>query len=288
MSEQEISRSKSARLILLMLVLVQILAVGVLAYARLGDPWKMPDQLFRLAQKLGNPRTKPEVPHDWVRICQAWDSWLGVLQREGPRLLRTDDLWGPNDPLRVEIANFAATANELRPATLVPEAASEKNLRVLAESPPEPVRNELQYQSALERVHNAGRRITLLMVKLETWPKWQEMHSLLRLMQDRGFTRTATALQPRLPRERRDGYRVNTVRTLKLLNDISRDDSGTLLLLKRWSEFTHLAAEMKASGDPEQVALPGLVLSRLTDQPSLAEFADSLSGPLEEMRRRRK
>jgi hypothetical protein len=209
------------------------------------------------------------------------------LQRDAPRLLRTEGLLGPNDPLRAQLVNFLANAKEFRPEILVPEAAAEKNLRVLAESPSDSVLNELGIMRVNERVSQADRRIQLLRRKLENWPRWNELRTLLKFVQDRHFTQVESALQSRLPPEHSSpGSRVNTVRTLKFLNDLSLDDSGLLRLLSRWSEFSRFAADMQASANPELKSVTGRLLNELTDQPTLSEFADSLVSPLEEMRRR--
>jgi len=289
MPQQETSRFKTPLFaVAVVLVVLQTVAVAVFAYARLGDPRKMPDQLARLAIKVRNPRAYYlSIPPGWVQLCLAWDTWLPDLRDNGRRLVLTDGLWQPNDPRRQVIANFLAIANELRPESLVPEAAREKSLAVLAKSPPVAVMDELRLGSVYSRVDQASIEVTLLAVQLETWPEWDWMRSLLKLMQNRGFTRAAAALQPRLPPTRGTaGFREDTRRTLKLLNDVSLDETGMLRLLSRWSEFSRLAAAMQASGDPEQQMMPGRLLDRLTDQPTLAEFADALVTPLAELRRR--
>ena len=269
------------------LLLIAAGIVAILGFARFGNPRRMPDSLERLAIRLGNPRTlQSQITPSWAFLCRAWRSWLGNLRRNAPLLLQAEDLWEPNDPLRADVAGFLATANELRPAVLVPEAAAEKDLSVLAESPPEPVQSELLTNRIATKVEEASTRILTLAVKLERWRRWDEMRALLKLMEDRGFTRAAAALQPRLPPVPGGaGYRLNATHTLKLFNEIARDEASTLRLLSRWSEFTRLAVALQASRDPAQRAAPGRLLDRLTDQPTLAEFADSLSAPLEDLRR---
>jgi hypothetical protein len=288
MSEPETSRWKSPHLVIIMvLLLIQMGVVAVLAYARLGEPRSMPEPMQRLAVKVRNARAFTIlVPSSWAQLCLAWDTWLGELQSRGPRLLQTEALLKPNDPLRKAIADFLVVSKDLRPESLVPEATVEKRLAVLAKEPPDAVLREMQLTSVRARVEEAAKQITDLVVQLENWPEWDRLRSLLKLMQDRGFTRAAAALQARLPPARGSaGYgRMDLVRTLKLLNDLSLDETGTLLLHYRWSEISRLAADMQASGDRIQGAMPDLVLSRLTDQPSLVEFADSLVGPLEEMK----
>jgi len=269
---------------------IVILGGGVLAFARFGNPIYMPDNLRRLAETVKNPRAiSKEVPADWARLCRAWDTWLADLQANAPRLLRTDSLWtGPNDPLRVALTNFSANANSLLPGTVVPEAAGEKRLGALGESPPEAVLNELRRGTVSEKVTIAYQQIISLAGQLERWPRWTELRELQALLETRGFNRTGSALQPRLPpRPGTAGYKLDLARTLKFFNDVSLDDTGTLLLASRWGDLTKLTAEMEATTDRVQKAMPRLILARLVDRSSLGDFADSLAGPFEEMRRRR-
>ncbi len=288
MPEQVTRRSQTLQYVVLGLVLLQMVAMVVFAYARLGNFRHMPDPLQRLALMVRNPSVPRMVPLAWVNLCIAWDSWLPFLQKEAPRLLRTEALLTPNDPLRAEIADFLANADALRPAVLVPAAAAEMNLRVLAESPSDAVLNELMMTNVQERVSRADARIRMLSVKLEKWPRWEELRTLLTLLRDHGFNQTARALEPRLPlKSGSPGHRANTVRTLKCLNDLSRDSTGLLAVMNRWSEFTRLAAERKGTGNADKAASSELLFGRLTDRPTLAEFADSMAGPLEELRSRR-
>lgn len=289
MPAQETSRATTPSFAFRVALAVIIIAgiVGVFGFARFGDPRHMPDRLERLAIRMDNPRTlKSRITPSWAHLCRAWGSWLGNLQRNAPRLLEVEDLLQPNDPLRQAVSDFLATANELRPEALIPEATAEKDLGVLAGSPPEAVLNELLTDRVASRVEETWTRIMVLANRLEGWRRWDEMRALLDFAQDRGFTQTAAALRPKVPPPPGNpGYRRNESRTLKLFYDVSRDDGGTLRLLSRWSEFTQRAAVMQAGGDPEQQAMPGRLLDRLTDQPTLAEFADSLVAPLAEMRR---
>lgn len=270
---------------------ILILGGSLVAFARFGDPQIMPANLRELAVAVRNPRAfRESVTPNWALLCRAWDTWLADLQSNAPRLLRTESLWsGPNDPLRVALRNFSTTANSLLPGTVVPEAAGEKRLGVLGDLPPDAVRNELLKITVAERVDQAYGQINNLVLNLETWPRWGELRELLARIEERGFTRASGALQPRLPQARgTPGYKLDVVRTLKLFNDISLDTTGTLPLAGRWSEITKLTEDMKATTDRVQQAMPGLILARLVDRGSLGDFADSLVGPLDEMKLRRK
>jgi hypothetical protein len=285
MPAQEISGSQKLKYVFLGLVLLQTMAMAVFAYARLGDFRHMPDQLQILAIKVRNPSVPRSVPIEWTQLCRAWESWLPFLQKESPRLLQTEGLWTPDDPLRSEIADFLVIANELRPESLIPQAAAEKDLRVLAESPSEAVMNELMLSAVHSRANQANLRIVKLAAKLEKWPRWEELRSLLTLLRKHDLNEAARALEPKLPLRRGSpGYRTNAVRTLTRLNDLSRDNTGLLPVMNRWSEITRLATEREAAGNADNAADLGLLLGRLTDHPTLAEFADSLKGLLDEMR----
>ena len=263
-----------------------VVALSVLGFTRFGNPIYMPDKLQDLANKIGNPRAQiTEVPRQWADMCVAWDSWLGDLQSNGKRLLRTDGLWDANDPFRREIESFVATSNEFRLETLVPSSATERRLGVLAKTPPPAVLKELQTPSVDQKVRDAGARLVTIQTRRANWQRWEQLHALQKLLEARGFTRAAGALQPKLPPV---GVKFDPVRTLKLFNDISLDDTGTLPLASRWGEITRIGAEMDASGDRVQKAMPALITGRLADRGSLADFADSLTPPLEEMRARRK
>ncbi|MDI1247415.1 MAG: hypothetical protein PSV13_00905, partial [Lacunisphaera sp.] len=269
---------------------VLVVAGGIAGFARFGDPIYMPLQVQKLAVALRNPKAyREEVTEKWPLLCRAWESWLLDLQNSARRLDRATDLWAPNDPLKVAIANFVASADQLRPERLVPEAAG-KGLGLLAGSPPEDVRNELRKITVYPAVDAAYDRISSLAGQLEKWQRWEELRALLTLLEERGFTRAAGALRPRLPAiPGGAGYKLDTavVQTLKLFNDVSLDTAGTLPLASRWSELTKLRADMEGTTDRVQQAMPRLILARLEDRPSLADFADSLVDPLEEMRRRR-
>lgn len=264
---------------------------GVVAFARFGNPIYMPQQIEDLANYVGNPRAQvTEVPRQWAELCVAWDTWLVDMQSNSNRLLRTEGLWEPNDPLRKEIEKFVATANELRPEFLVPEAANEKRLGVLANTPPPAVLKELLTPSVVQKVKVAGDSLVPLQSQLENWQRWEQLRALQKLIEERGFTRAAAALQPRvLPARNSANYgKRDVVRTLKLLNDLSLDSSGTLPLASRWSEITQHRNDMERSGDRIQIDMPRVILGRLVDMSSISDFADSLGNPLEEMRLRRK
>jgi len=269
---------------------VLLVAGGVAAFARFGDPIYMPRQVQELAVVLRNPKAyREEVTEKWPLLCRAWESWLLDLQNSARRLDRSTELWAPNDPLKAAIANFVASADQLRPEVLVPEAAG-KGLGLLASSTPDEVRNELRKITVYPAVDAAYDRISSLAGQLERWQRWEELRTLLTLLEERGFTRAAGALRPRLPAAPGGpGYKLDAavVQTLKLFNDVSLDTAGTLPLAGRWSEMTKLTADMEASGDRVQQAMPRLIRARLEDRSSLADFADSLVDPLEEMRRRR-
>lgn len=266
-------------------------AVSVVGFARFGNYIYIPDQIQWLAVKLKNPSVPKEVPPAWTQLCVAWDTWLIDLQSNGPRLLKTEGLWDQDDKLRKELADFVARSSELLPATLVSEAASEKRLGVLANSPPEAVLNELQLTGVKERIAEAGKKLNALSTQLENWARWNQLRALRKLMEERTFTRTASALQTRLPPQRGEaayGQKLDLARTLRFLRDLSLDSNGTLLLSSRWSEITRLSGEMDTSGDRFQKMMPGFILERLSDQSSISNFAESLGSPLDEMRLRRK
>ena len=292
--------SNPARNALLVGTGVMVLAAGgLVAFARFGDPAIMPYQLVKLAEKVHNPRTRRETPSpDWAPLCRAWDTWLGDLQSNAARLLRTEALWsGPNDPLKGALQKFVAEADRLQPGVLVPEAAGEKRMSVLADAQAPALYQALLLVTTQERISiamNGGRMpedatteiqgVQKLSNQLERWSRWDELRELLARIEARGFTRAAAALQPKLPPKPGPGYKLDAVRTLKLFNDMSLDDTGTLLLASRWSELTGVANEMKAvTGDRIQQAMPDVILGRLVDHSSLGDFADSLADPLAEL-----
>jgi hypothetical protein len=282
--------SNPAKIAVLTLAAVLALgAVGTVAFARFGNPIYMPDQLYRLAVKVGNKQIKPEVPQAWVNLCRAWDTWLIDLQSNGQRMVRTEELWAQDDQLRREITDFLAQASNLHPTGLVPLAAGEKRLGVLATSPSEAILNEISAPDNRVRIDEAGRQLLRLSTRLENWDRWGQLRELRQLMEQRGFARASSALESRLPPARSTpGYKLDLPRTLKFLNDLSLDREGALPLTGRWSEIAQLKADMEASGDRVQQAMPAIITGRLVDKGSLADFADSLTPPLEEMRQRRR
>jgi hypothetical protein len=262
---------------------------GLFAFARFGNPIYMPDNIRRLAENVGNPRTVSEVPASWALLCRAWDSWLADVQGNAPRLLRNEKLWsGPDDPLRKALADFAQNAVSLKPGAVVPEAAEEKRLGVLADAPPPAVLTELKRRSVQDDVTAAYQQVVRLATQLENWPRWDEMRDLQARLEARGFTRAVGALQPKLPPPRGPGYKLDIPRTLKLFNDLSLDENGTLLLASRWNTITRLRTEMEGTlGDRVQNAMPRLILERLRDTGSIGNFAESLGEPLDELSHRR-
>ncbi len=262
---------------------------GVLGFARFGDPQVMPRRLRRLAEATGNERAfRTEVTPDWARLCRAWATWLGDVQRNGPRWERLENFWAPDDSLRKALIGFQASADKLRPQALVEAAAAETRLGVLADAPPDKVRRELLRGTVAESVTEAWTQVDQLSQELERWPRWADLRKLLAVLETRGFVRAAAALRPRLPEAgAAPGIAPDVVRTLKLFNAVSQDDAGTLLLATQWGEISRLVEGMDGSGDRVQKAMPSLILARLADNPSLGEFADSLAAPLAELRRRR-
>ncbi|HWA25948.1 MAG TPA: serine/threonine-protein kinase [Lacunisphaera sp.] len=280
--------AKTAALTLAALLVLS--GIGVVTFARVGNPIYMPEQLQRVAQKIGNKRIRQETPPAWGSLCAAWDAWLVDVQSNGPRLLRTEGLMDRGGILHTALTEFLAKANDIRPEALVPEAAAEKRLGVLGKTPPEAVLRELQLPAISDRVTAAGKVITNLQLAMDRWSRWAQLRDLQQKLNERGFARTAEALGAKLPPAAgSEGYKQDTVRTLKLINDISLDSTGTLPLVGRWNEISKLSAEMLAVGDRIQKEMPRIIVTeRLTDQPSLGDFADSLVAPLDELRLRRK
>ena len=162
------------RLALSALVFVLLVAGALLGYARLGDPAKMSPQMRKLAETswVHNPRAFVEmVDPNWARLCRAWDTWLGELQRKAPQLLQDDKLWtGPDDPVRAALVKFMANADRLRPEVLVPAAAGEKRLAVLAESPSGQVGKELMQYRVANAVDVAWSEVFRFSRQLGQWP----------------------------------------------------------------------------------------------------------------------
>lgn len=282
--------AKPARTATLAAAAVVVLAAGgVTGYARFGDPQGMPRNLRRLAETTGNPRAfRTEIVAEWALLCRAWSTWLGDLERNAGRWQRTDALWAPDDPLRAAVVKFSAAAAELRPAGIVPEAAKETRLGLLADAPPDAVRKQLLRGTVAERVTDAWTELDGLAKQLETWPRWGELRDLQQQLETRGFARTANALRQRVPVPPADSpVRPDPAALLKAINDVSLDDTGSLLLVQRWGEIARVSAAMAASGDRVQAALPALALADLRDRPSLGDFVDSLAPPLDDLKRRR-
>lgn len=261
-------------------------AAGVTGFARFGNPKIMPYSMRRLAEITGNPRAfRKEVTPDWAKLCRAWGSWLGDLLRNSDRWERTSELWAPNDPLRADLVRFQKRAASLRPQALVSAAARESRFGVLAESPPEAVRQELLRGTVADRVTAAWRQVDALSQDLETWPRWEQLRQLLEVMDARHFTRAAAALRGRIPPLPAPGVpRADPAKLMKWFNDLSLDEGGTLTLANRWSDVTQVASVMEASADRVQRAMPGFFIGQLTDQPSLRDFAHSLAAPLKELK----
>ncbi len=281
-----------------------VLAGSVMGFARFGNPVYMPGPIYKLAETLKNPRTRREAPSaDWAPLCRAWDTWLGDLQGNASRLLRTEALWsGPSDPLRVALQKFVSEAERIKPGALVPEAAGEKRMGLLAEpAQGSPVYEALLLVSAQERIAaamNGGRvaegapevqGVRKLSIEFETWPRWEEMRELITRLEARGFSRAVAALQPKLPQARGTaGYKLDMARTWKLFNDVSLDSTGTLLLASRWNAISKLKTDMEGTaGDRVQIAMPRLILEQLRDTGSIGNFAESLGAPLDELKQRR-
>lgn len=262
---------------------------GVVGFARFGDPHGMPRTLRKLAEATGNERAfRTEITPDWARLCRAWGSWLGDVQRNGERWDRVENFWSSGDPLRTALAKFRTNADKLRPQALVSAAADETRLGVLADAPSDKVRRQLLRGTVAESVTDAWTQVDGLAQEFDKWPQWDELRKLLALLEARGFTRAASALRSRLPVPAAgETPGADVVTTLKLFNTISQDDAGTLSLTIQWREISRLSAEMEASGDRIQRAMPRLILAHLADRSSLGDFADSLAEPLAEMRRRR-
>jgi hypothetical protein len=276
---------------------------GLFGFARFGNPEYMPGPIYKLAENVGNPLTRREAPSpDWAPLCRAWDTWLGDLQGNASRLLRNEKLWsGPNDPLRVALRRFVAEANRIKPGALVEEAQGETRMAVLAEPAiGSPLYERLRLRSVQDRVSvamNGGQLeegtpeiqgVRDLTIRLETWPRWDEMRELVARLEARGFTRAVGALQPKLPPAPTPGYKIDIARTLKLFNDLSLDENGTLLLASRWAAITKVRVDMEGTaGDRVQNAMPRLILDRLRDTGSIGNFAESLGEPLDELNQRR-
>jgi len=265
-------------------------AGSVLSVARFTDPQGKPMFVRRLAEVTGNPRAfRADITADWGRLCRAWGSWLGDLERNGERWVKADGMWPPHDPLRAALERFLASAGALKPQAVVPAAAeSGASLGTLANSPPDKVRQQLLRITVAEKVTGAWLQVYAVERELQKWPRWAELHSLVDYMRSRSFTRAADALDRRLPpAPGPDGRAPDIAEVFQRLNEFSLDDSGIQPLAARWTQIQELSADMAASGDRVQKALPALTLAVLTDQRSVGDFADSLADPLAELRRRR-
>ena len=266
-----------------------VFAGGIAAFARFGNPIYMPGPVYQLAVTLRNPKAfREEVTPSWEQLVRAWDTWLGDLQVNAPRLLRNEKLWsGPSDPLRIALQDFSKNAENLKIAAVVPDVGNEKRVGVLI-NPPEDLRLKLRQQDVTDRINAAWGQVVRVAAQLEGWPRWKEMRDLQAILEARGFTRAVAALQPKLPPARVAGVKVDTQRTAKLFNDVSLDDNGTLLLASRWNAITKLKTDMEGTtGDRVQVKMPTLILERLRDTGSIGNFAESLGDPLDELTQRR-
>lgn len=267
-----------------------VLLGGLVAFARFGDPTYMPRPVLELAVKVKNPKAyREEVTESWALLCRAWDTWLADLQSSARRLNNTPELWAPNDPLKTQITAFLAEADQLRPERLVPEAAG-KSLGTLANATPDNVREELRKITVYPAVDAAYDKVKVFAVQMERWQRWDELRTLLQLLEARNFTRGAAALRPRVPEPRGAGFKLETAiaNTYKLFKELSLDTTGTLLLARRWNAITKLRTDMEGTaGDRVQNAMPRLILERLRDTGSLGNFAESLGEPLDELTRRR-
>ncbi|MFO1448474.1 MAG: hypothetical protein U1F61_09985 [Opitutaceae bacterium] len=260
-------------------------AAGVVGFARLGSFEAMPASLLPLAERLGNPRVfRTEVAQEWAQLCRSWNAWVGDLLRFAERWENTEALWAGDDPLRPVLVEFRRVAKTLDPRSVVPEAAG-FSLSLLGDSPPEKVRQELLKSSVDRKVQAAWKQVGGLAEQLAAWPRWQHLRDTRKQLSSRGFPRVAATLQRHHPEE---GVQTADAPLLvETLNRLSEDTEGALALLPRWSDIETLAAELAASGDRVQRALPKLLLAKVPDRTSVGEFADTLTSPVDQLRRHR-
>jgi hypothetical protein len=276
--------SQALRVLKLLLALALVGTVGVFGFARFGDPRAMPDSVYRLAHVLKNPRILPEVPIAWTRMCVAWNGWLGVLERKAPRLVQTEGLWAPDDPLRSALQELTVSSRQLHPFTLVPAAAG-GDLELLALRPEPVVVAELQIPAVAARVAETSASLQRLAIRLEMWDRWKELRAMRDALATSGFRQVAYKLSTNLPPQPLSpGYTLNLSRTVKHLDDLALDRAGILPLAVHWSEYRRVAAELEKSDDPAIRRLPAVLLGRLADQPTPRDFAASLDAPIAEMR----
>lgn len=264
--------------------IVGLTGAGLLAFARFGNPDLLPERYLIVAEALGNPRAfRVEIAPEWAQLCRAWGTWIGDALRNVERWENTPGLWTEADPLRRALAAFRTQAEALDPRTVVPEAKG-SSLGILADSPPENVRQELLRGSVDRRVQFAWLRVRALGAQMETWPRWTEFRTAVAQLQARGFPRVAATVNQRLPAGTAEEPPAVLWRSF---NELSQDRDGLLALLPRWQAVETVAAELAGSGDRVQVALPRLTLTAVVDRASVGDFADNLTGPLAELRRRR-
>ena len=93
-------------------------------------------------------------------------------------MLRSEELWsGPDDPMRVALANFMVDADSLKPSAMVPATAGESHLAALGDAPPEAVRKELLKYRVAVAIDRAYGRVYRLERQLKQWPHWEEQLS---------------------------------------------------------------------------------------------------------------
>jgi len=258
-------------------------AAGVVALARFGTFESMPPRLVPLAEALGNPRVfREEVAEEWAQLCRDWNVWVADLLRYAERWERTDALWTVDDPLRAALVAFRSGGAPVDPRVVVPEAAG-YSMGVLADAPPEPVRQQLLRSSVDRRLQDAWKRVNGLADQLRQWPRWQHVVQTGDQLGARGFPRAAAILQQSHPSKAPVGS--GTIpEYVQALNRLSQDEEGVLLLLPKWAEIEAVAAELTGSGDRVQAALPRLTLAHITDRASLGDFAQTLDTPLSTLR----
>jgi hypothetical protein len=264
--------------------------LGLLGFARFGSRTALPTSLLPLAEWTGNPNAlRTEVSPEWAQLARAFNTWIGDVERNTERWDGTAALWtGADDPLRKALTEFRAQSKDLDPRVLVPEAAG-NSLGVLADSPPDLVRAQLLRELVNRRVQQAWDKVNAFSQKFAQWPGWVQASKTADQLAARGRPRVAGTLRQRLPPAPVPGERteLTTANRLKAFNDLSQDQYGALVLLPRWKEFEAAAAELAASGDRVQAAMPKLALASAEDTSSLGDFSEAISAPIAELHRRR-